>query len=103
MSEQLPGDPRDTDADRMVETPETLRDRDPEVMPMDRGVEATDRPLAAEKFGTTRAEEAEGESLDERVAQEVPDTGAGAGASGDARERGDLAAEEAAVHVVDPR
>ena len=101
MSEHLPDDPHDTDADRMVETPETLRDRDPEVMPMDRGVEATDRPLAAEKFGTTRAEEAEGEPLDERVAQEVPDTGAGA--SGNAGERGDLAGEEAAVYVVDPR
>lgn len=66
---------QDLDSDRMVETPESLRDDDPEVMPMDRGVEATDRPLGAEKFGTTPAEAMAGESLDDRLAQEVPDTG----------------------------
>jgi hypothetical protein len=68
--------PHDTDADRMVETPETLRDVDPEAPPMDRGVEASDRPLGAEKHGTTHAEAAEGESLDDRLAEEVPDVGA---------------------------
>ena len=68
--------PHDTDADRLVETPETLRDGDPETPPMDRGVEASDRPLGAEKHGTTHAEAAEGESLDDRLAEEVPDVGA---------------------------
>ena len=68
--------PHDTDADRLVETPETLRDGDPEAPPMDRGVEASDRPLGAEKHGTTHAEAAEGESLDDRLAEEVPDVGA---------------------------
>lgn len=66
---------QDLDGDRMVETPESLRDDDPEVMPMDRGIEATDRPLGAEKFGTTHAEAVQGESLDGRLAQEVPDSG----------------------------
>jgi len=66
---------QDLDGDRMVETTESLRDDDPEVMPMDRGIEATDRPLGAEKFGTTHAEAVQGESLDDRLAQEVPDTG----------------------------
>lgn len=66
---------QDLDSDRMVETTESLRDDDPEVMPMDRGIEATDRPLGAEKFGTTHAEAVQGESLDDRLAQEVPDSG----------------------------
>jgi hypothetical protein len=67
---------RDVDADHLVETPETLRDGDPETPPMDRGSEASDRPLGAEKHGTTHAEAAQGESLDERLAEEVPDVDA---------------------------
>ena len=68
--------PRDTAADRLVETPESLRDEDPEAPPMDRGADASDRPLGAEKHGTTHEEAAEGESLDDRLAEEVPDVGA---------------------------
>jgi hypothetical protein len=67
---------RDVDADQLVETPETLRDGDPEAPPMDRGIEASDRPLGAEKHGTTHEEAAQGQSLDERLAEEVPDVGA---------------------------
>ncbi len=66
----------DTESDHMVETPESLRDDDPEVMPMDRGSDASDRPLGAEKFGTTHAEAEEGASLDDRLAEEVPEVGA---------------------------
>jgi hypothetical protein len=66
----------DSDADRLVETPDSLRDGDPETPPMDRGSEASDRPLGAEKHGTTHAEAEEGESLDDRLAEEVPDVGA---------------------------
>ncbi len=66
---------RDVDADHLVETPESLRDDDPEAPPMDRGSEASDRPLGAEKFGTTHAEAEQGESLDQRLAEEVPETG----------------------------
>jgi hypothetical protein len=80
MTEPLHETPRDDDsehldtrADHMVETPESLRDDDPEVPPMDRGAEATDRPLAAESFGTTPAEAQQGAPLDDRLAEEVPE------------------------------
>ena len=63
----------DTDADHLVETPETLRDDDPEAPPMDRGSEASDRPLGSENVGTTHEEAARGESLDARLAEEEPD------------------------------
>lgn len=63
----------DNDGDRMVETPESLRDEDPETPGGDRGSGAEDRPLGAEKFGTTHAEAEQGESLDDRLAEEVPD------------------------------
>src|SRR5213078_4149114 len=83
-----------------------------------------DRPPGHGDFGTTLAEEREGESLDQRLAEEEPDVGVAAAAEDDAevateREaedpalRGSLvardvgiagagaSAEEAAVHVVD--
>jgi hypothetical protein len=63
----------DLDNDHLVETPESLRDDDPEVMPMDRGREPGDRPAAAERFGTTPAEEREGQDLDHRLAEEEPE------------------------------
>ena len=63
----------DTDGERMVETPDSLRDEDPETPGGDRGAGAEDRPLGAEKFGTTHAEAEQGESLDQRLAEEVPD------------------------------
>ena len=36
-------------------------------------IEHADRPFAAESFGTTAAEEEEGESLDQRLSEELPD------------------------------
>ena len=71
MSEPFPADDRDVDADHLVETPESLRDDDPEAPALDRGIEPTDRPLGAEKFGTTQAEAEQGEPLDQRLAEEV--------------------------------
>lgn len=73
MTEPFGSTEHDLDHDHMVETPESLRDDDPEVMPMDRGREAGDRPVAAERFGTTPAEQREGEDLDHRLAEEEPD------------------------------
>ena len=61
------------DRDHLVETPESLRDDDPEALPLDRGQEPGDRPAGAEKFGTTHAEELQGEDLDHRLAQEEPE------------------------------
>ncbi len=62
--------------DRLVETPESLRDADPEEIPTDRGLEAGDRPAAADRFGTTPAEAVQGQDLDHRLAEEQPDMGA---------------------------
>jgi hypothetical protein len=76
MTEPFGTPERDLDADHLVETPESLRDVDEEAMPLDRGREPGDRPAAADRFGTTPAEEAAGEDLDHRLAQEEPDVGA---------------------------
>ncbi|HEY3748889.1 MAG TPA: DUF5709 domain-containing protein [Pseudonocardiaceae bacterium] len=43
--------------------------------PLDEGYSPGERPLAVDDWGTTAREEAEGESLDGRLAREVPDVG----------------------------
>jgi hypothetical protein len=73
MTEPYREDSQDSETDRMVDTPASLRDDDPEAPRGDRGSGAEDRPLGAEKFGTTHAEAEQGESLDQRLAEEVPD------------------------------
>jgi len=75
MSELSGMSEHDTESDHMVETPESLRDDDAETPPEDRGNDASDRPLGAEKFGTTHTEAEQGESLDDRLAEEVPELG----------------------------
>jgi hypothetical protein len=42
---------------------------------LDRGYSPPERPYAVDKPGTTDAEQREGESLDERLSEEVPDLG----------------------------
>ncbi|MEU1126080.1 DUF5709 domain-containing protein [Streptomyces sp. NPDC005899] len=42
---------------------------------MEEGYSPPERPLAVDKYGTTIAEEREGESLDQRLAQEVAEPG----------------------------
>jgi hypothetical protein len=101
-------------------------DGDPGDDPLDRGVVPPERWSAAMRFGTTAAEQEDGESLDQRLAEEDPDSlpldddpdpRAGrlvaADETADASEEDDLeardagidggaaTAEEAAVHVVD--
>ncbi len=53
--------------------------------PLDRGWSPPERPWAVEHYGVTAAERQEGETLDQRLAEEVPDTvwpdGDGIGAS----------------------
>lgn len=44
---------------------------------LDEGITAPEKWSAGEGFGTTAAEERQGESLDERLRQEVPDVGEG--------------------------
>lgn len=41
--------------------------------PLDEGYSPPDRPLAVDRDGTTAEEQENGESLDERLAEEVPD------------------------------
>ncbi|MFE2296263.1 DUF5709 domain-containing protein [Streptomyces sp. NPDC059452] len=50
----------------------TLGERDLDDQ-MEEGYSPPERPLGVNKFGTTGAEEREGESLDQRLAQEVAD------------------------------
>jgi hypothetical protein len=101
-------------------------DGDPGDDPLDRGVAPPERWSAAMRFGTTAEEQEDGESLDQRLAEEEPDSlgfdddpDPRAGRlvaedeSADASEEDDLeaedagidggaaTAEEAAVHVVD--
>ena len=101
-------------------------DGDPGDDPLDRGVVPPERWSAAMRFGTTAAEQEDGESLDQRLAEEEPDSltfdddpDPRAGRlvaedeSADTAEEDDLeaedvgidggaaTAEEAAVHVVD--
>jgi Family of unknown function (DUF5709) len=49
-------------------------DGDPGDDPLDQGIAPPDRWSAGERFGTTAGEEQEGESLDELLAEEEPDT-----------------------------
>ncbi len=122
-----PTSPSDMDSDHLVETPESLRDSDPEVPVLDRGVEVTDTYRAADRYGVTAAEQRHGESLDMLLAEEEPDIGpeaalgepdpiagrlvaADEGAHPDLEkdavardvgiDGGDLSAEEAAVHLI---
>ncbi|MEE4540515.1 DUF5709 domain-containing protein [Streptomyces sp. V4-01] len=44
---------------------------------LDRGYSPPERPYAVDRRGTTDAEQREGESLDDRLSEEVPDVGAG--------------------------
>lgn len=61
---------------------------------LDEGYSPPEKPLGVTRYGTTAAEQHDGESLDQRLAEEVPDADRGidGGAAG---------AEEAAMHVVD--
>lgn len=49
---------------------------------LDTGYSPPERPLGVDRTGTTAAEQRRGESLDEHLAEEVPDVGADTGADG---------------------
>jgi len=110
-----PDERPDTGADMaealQLDSGETLTEGDP----LDAGYSPPDRPYAAEETGVTPAEEREGESLDERLRREEPETERiedrvetdrtgrlVADSDGDARDvgadGGAASAEEAAVH-----
>lgn len=54
-----------------LESPDTLVNRG--VEPTEEGYSPPEKPLAVNEPGTTAAEQRDGESLDERLAREVPD------------------------------
>ncbi|MFI7382705.1 DUF5709 domain-containing protein [Streptomyces sp. NPDC049813] len=66
-----PGEPEARDDEGALEAEDTLSDRG--VDPHDEGWSPPERPLGVEHTGTTAAEQREGESLDERLAEERPD------------------------------
>jgi Family of unknown function (DUF5709) len=68
-------DPDEVDDDVLEQLDEldTLDTRGP-ADPLDEGLSPPERPWGVEDFGATPREEAEGESLDRRLAREVPDT-----------------------------
>jgi hypothetical protein len=59
--------------DGVIPDADSLEGDDPTEDPLDPGIIPPDRWSAADKFGTTEEEEEEGESLDQHLAEEVPD------------------------------
>lgn len=59
------------DDEGILDTEDTLVDRGSD--PFDEGWSPPERPLGVEHSGTTAAEQHEGETLDQRLAEEVPD------------------------------
>ncbi len=58
--------------DDQLDEPDSLEDG-PTGDPLDTGIIPPDRWLAADKYGTTEAEAEAGESLDQHLAEEIPD------------------------------
>ncbi|MGW7090138.1 DUF5709 domain-containing protein [Streptomyces sp. NPDC054871] len=77
---------------------------------LDEGYSPPEKPLGVTRTGTTATEQHEGETLDERLRQEMPDAAPDEGAHADTAAQtvatdegidgGAAGAEEAAVHVV---
>lgn len=104
-----PNDQDDTYGDYSVEESDqltgedTLADGDVEDQ-LDRGYSPPEKYSPGQGFGNTPYEEATGESLDQRVAQEVPepDPYAEAEAEGDREQVGGEVGDERAGRLVDP-
>lgn len=127
MTEPIYDPERIIDPTHLVETPESLRDSDPEEPPIeDLGNEETDHYLAADRWGVTAEEQRHGEPLDLRLSEEEPDVVRADGlpeplagrlmqedegiypdrekdevAESLGVDGGDFSAEEDAVHVID--
>lgn len=61
----------------VLQPSETLESDDFSADPLDTGISPPERHPASERFGVTEAEAREGETLDQRIAQEQPDQPAG--------------------------
>ena len=65
-------DDYEQDADEIIDPEDELSEDDADQV-LEQGYSPPERPLALDKFGTTLAEEREGETLDQRLAEEEPD------------------------------
>lgn len=79
--------------------PENAIVTDPLDDPSAPGYSPPDRPRGVDRHGTTQREQQEGEPLDERLAQEVPEARPPAAGGAVPAEEAAVPAEEAAVHV----
>lgn len=74
----MPDEPRHESQDledyEVMEPSDSLSNEPPGTDPLDRGVATPERWSAGMRFGTTDAEQRQGESLDAHLAEEVPDT-----------------------------
>lgn len=70
-----PDDAEGREDDGILDPEDTLSDR--EADPYDEGWSPPERPLAVNHVGTTAREQHEGETLDQRLAEEVPDPALG--------------------------
>ncbi len=78
MSDQTyePGDVGDDDSfdpDDITDLDQAFGDDEVDETTLEAGYSPPEKPRGMDRFGTTLAEEREGESLDQRLAQEVPD------------------------------
>ena len=67
-------DETDNDVQGQLDYEDTLDDSRP-ADPLDEGYSPRERPLGLDEWGTTAREESTGESLDRRLARELPDVG----------------------------
>ncbi|MFI5958585.1 DUF5709 domain-containing protein [Cryptosporangium sp. NPDC051539] len=75
MSETRP-DIDDVEDDGVLDPADTLADDDLQSDVLDRGIDAGDRYRASDRFGTTADEQSQGETLDQKLAEEEPDVDA---------------------------
>lgn len=80
--------------DSEIRTVEGIRDEEDTLLnrgadPFDEGASPPERPLAVEHEGTTAQEQNEGESLDDRLREEVPDPALGRNLGGEGDGIGD--------------
>ena len=84
-----------------LDNPDSLLDEDLRADPLDTGYSPPDYEPVATRFGTTAEEQFQGESLDRRLAQEVPDISADDDPDGDP-DADDQAADPRAGRLIAP-
>ncbi len=91
------------DDEGVLDAQDTLESDDLSADPLDTGISPRERRPASEGFGVTRAEAQQGESLDQRLAEEEPDIPAVAPSSEPEPRTGRLMSEDEGAHRVGPR